>query len=745
MTLDSALLTYRPTESLVLPTDRKFFPFKIPNSHHQLRHYISTADPDKIHVAVGRIIFTIHISTRKREVVTILPFEPKCLTAGLGWIVVGGSENGDCAFIKLAVSGAVLSPRTRANNIDIDIDSPLPLYIDPVTRRRASSNHEIIIHGFGGSIVNSVTVHRLPPRCDRFSYEDIAVASNNDRSVSIYSLSKKENLKTIHHTVCMNYALISPDSKVLAAVGDSNQVWFYRIMPVTSARSRDFPGEGLLYDWEWPLIKRIDFNSVSETENQCCFTIAFSPCSSLCAVGSQGGTITIFDLNRIRDGDADEQAEVAVKEKQNDGDDVICVFRSSRSYLDVGAVRCMTFSPRPWDLLVWVEDHGRVGIADIRQAFSRRQIVKLDIEEKDLEHVRTHRLDKMPDGEPSGSEDEDDSLDHLTYEPESHPTSHRRRLNRDQDLNSIREELLAQDLTARERQIIDFLNAARWASSIEEGRQRTPRHVSPLQLSGGSRASPFSTSPPENSQLADDQNSGRPRTLEPRRRSSVVLSHQNQSSPAPSGLGLMPHPTVALRWTTSPSQLAPGDSPFQAASVNAGESSASAMDEEGTIFRSPSGERLAEIAFGTRIIFDRPRRTSNNSSGHRQRSLRSRSIPRRAERDPAATEAQARQDLRSNLATERLRLQRRAAIEESQRLSQWDYQYRRHADYSRRTPPRLRTELSGATDRAEIGVGTAGVGWGADGRTLYIGTEEGIFEYKINTQDRKTFPGISCR
>jgi len=42
-------------------------------------------------------------------------------------------------------------------------------------------------------------------------------------------------------------------------------------------------------------------------------------------------------------------------------------------------------------------------------------------------------------------------------------------------------------------------------------------------------------------------------------------------------------------------------------------------------------------------------------------------------------------------------------------------------------------------------VGTAGLGWSEDGRLLYVGTEEGILEYHVNIQDRKTFPDFSVK
>ncbi|KMU90374.1 hypothetical protein CIHG_08184 [Coccidioides immitis H538.4] len=264
--------------------------------HHQLRHYISTSDPDRIYVAVGRIIYTIHISSRKREIITVIPFEPKCLTAGLGWIGIGGSKNGDCAFIKLGDSG-ITSPRTRAAALDADIDSPLPLDLDPPLRRlppRAPGNSFLSNPRqdaeFGGSIVNSVTLHRLPAPREGLDHEDVAVLSNND---------KTEMLETIRHPICMNYAIISPDSKVLAAVGDANQIWFYHVRPITDEHGPVQDGDKLLSEWKWPLIKKVDLDSDPHYDDQCCFTIAFSPCSSLCAVGSQGGIITIFDMNSI--------------------------------------------------------------------------------------------------------------------------------------------------------------------------------------------------------------------------------------------------------------------------------------------------------------------------------------------------------------------------------------------------------------------------------------------------------------
>ncbi|KAK2853214.1 hypothetical protein FQN49_005297, partial [Arthroderma sp. PD_2] len=140
--------------------------------------------------------------------------------------------------------------------------------------------------------------------------------------------------------------------------------------------------------------------------------------------------------------------------------------------------------------------------------------------------------------------------------------------------------------------------------------------------------------------------------------------------------------------------------------------------------------------------------------GQRQRLTRSRSIPRRADRVPRVPGERSDprdpsdSDLRSTLAQERLRAQRQAAVEESQRLSEWEQQYRRVLELDNiRSSPRVRNlpgELYGGRESG-WGVGTAGVGWSEDGRTLYIGTVQGILEYHINLFDRKTFPAFSCR
>ena len=120
-----------------------------------------------------------------------LPWEPQCLDAGYGWICVGGSECGRCAFICIGES----SPnngrsRDRDRNHHAEVDALLPLDLDPESRLLAHSflqrsqasataggrrKSEVQIHEIGGSIVNSITIHRLLSDRKGFQEEVVAV------------------------------------------------------------------------------------------------------------------------------------------------------------------------------------------------------------------------------------------------------------------------------------------------------------------------------------------------------------------------------------------------------------------------------------------------------------------------------------------------------------------------------------------------------------------------------------------
>ncbi|KAH8690807.1 hypothetical protein BGW36DRAFT_389357 [Talaromyces proteolyticus] len=766
MTLDYTLPCLS-TDSLLLPTKRRFFPFKIPNFHRQLRHYISTADADKIYIVAHKIVHSIHIKSQNWDTIERVPFEPKCLAAAYGWIVVGGSDNGECAFIRLP-GREENYPVTESRVEETDVDTALPIELDLNSRTPPTASGEsrssfgpahgqsdipeIYTKTLSGSIVNSVTIHRFPGDNQRFAHEDVVVFSNNDKTVRLFSLTRTKLLETLPHPTCMNYAMISPDSKLLAAVGDENFAYFYRIQ--RDPNTVDYGDYNQrLSGWTWELIRRIELplstslRTTSRPDDGSCFTIAFSPASHLCAIGSQGGLISVYDV----------QAILSAKE------DAICslyVFSSSRPDSDAGAVRSMTFSPDPWDLLVWVEDTGRAGIADVRSGFYRRQIVHLDRDDPDLETVRTtfstplisrsgdEELDVRPGYRQItvGAFDDDSEIVHSG-------------LGSSRRLTPDREGM--QGLTNRERQIIDLLNTARWATrDVFDGDadERPPRASSNLRhgvntssIGDSDTADPSPrTTPPFRStdatlhELFREHYLGRAgsteRTLGQRRRGSIVVSQ-------PPGPGTSSNVEsadndisdadveVLLRLTASPMDIQSfGNSP---PSTDNNNSAGNGFSSNG----SGTGNRDREFFLSrATALFNPSSPFPETASTERQPSQRSRSIPRRSSRQGTTTESRydnqraTTAELRASVAAERLRRQR-VAVGET-RSPRWI----RHFMDNNLTERNL-----GYMPRDQDPGETAGVGWGHDGRSLYIGTVEGIYEFQLNVQDRKSFPVFSFR
>lgn len=521
----------------------------------------------------------------------------------------------------------------------------------------------------------------------------------------------------------MNFAIISPDSKVLAAVGDENRAYFYEIN-----RDMDNPvifSDNVLTEWNWTLLRCLELEISTRFDDGCCFTVAFSPSSHLCAVGSQSGIISIFDVKAIRES----------KDEKQDIDPTLCLFRSSRSYFDGGAVRCMTFSPAPWDLLVWVEDHGRAGIADIRQVFSRRQILTLDANEPGLQEVRTENISPATSsGEPSSdldssnplrSGDDVDNMQRAMLDLIEGPATERNTASSERQ--TLRENLI-EDLTERERQIIEFLNTARWSSRVEENPGERPPRMTfhPRSRSrpgahGSTDVANRSTSPLRYSdalhEFFRESYLGRTdRNLQPRRQGSVVLSQGNTTQIAHGSEGSTSNielqPTITLSWTASPSEIqaSPADTSRESQSMS-----------------------LTTGSAGGASADSQPHTTTRStlSADSRERSQRSSSIPRRSERLDTSLESRFEPsrmltaELRANVAAERLRRQRQAPAESSSRTGAWDQRYRQQfTGFDQTRSPRwIRHILNDLPDRNlsnQDPGGTAGVGWGADGRTLWV-------------------------
>lgn len=228
--------------------------------------------------------------------------------------------------------------------------------------------------------INCITLW-FPPKSlqayEKAHNEPIAVLANNDRTVTLVSLQdfeekdKIDALQTITYPDFVNRALISPDGRFLIAILDDPYLYIHeRVNKVIESPSTR-PSESA--DYQWEQTQRILLKSQNKgdrTDSRGSFAACFSNTGSYLAVGTQHGTISIFNAARLSNPDADP---------------LITTFQSSRPHSGPGAVRDMAFCPGPFDLLAWTEDRGHVGIADMRSNFIVRQIVS--IEESGFDHI----------------------------------------------------------------------------------------------------------------------------------------------------------------------------------------------------------------------------------------------------------------------------------------------------------------------------------------------------------------------
>ena len=88
---------------------------------------------------------------------------------------------------------------------------------------------------------------------------------NNDHSVRIFSLTQSRLLETLEFPTAMNHASISPDGKLLLAVGDRPTAFFCKRVRLSSALSR---GVSSYARYEWHEIVGLKL-SLAEPKDTC--------------------------------------------------------------------------------------------------------------------------------------------------------------------------------------------------------------------------------------------------------------------------------------------------------------------------------------------------------------------------------------------------------------------------------------------------------------------------------------------
>ncbi|KAI1136963.1 hypothetical protein F5Y05DRAFT_405060 [Hypoxylon sp. FL0543] len=370
-----------PTNNLLLQEGRKHYRSSVSPIHWQLRSLLSAEGQHILYFPAG--VNNTHIqrldtSTRECETIKVISFHPRCLIASKGYICCGG-ENGEFVVIRESGSNDAQADtlsrdfRSRLNSMEASNMAEAPMYqlqrdMLTVVERINGSNKTWSASSYkvGTERVNCITIWHPPQgtsASSRGRYKSpVAVVANNDKTITVVGLYEPDLQKDLLvYPDCVNRGVISPDGSLLVAICDDPYLYIH-VRRVCKSQHHS----GVYHEtFKWVALPRIRLRGPWNKDTADCrgsFAACFSPSGKYLAVGTQYGTISIFD---------------AVALKDPDSDPLITYFDSDRAPGECGAVRDMAFSPGPFDLLAWSEHRGRIGVADARTNFKRRQIISL--------------------------------------------------------------------------------------------------------------------------------------------------------------------------------------------------------------------------------------------------------------------------------------------------------------------------------------------------------------------------------
>lgn len=316
----------------------------------------------------------------------MISFHPRCLVATSGWICCGG-ENGEFTVIRDVgqTDGAddVLNSDFRSTLNSPDTSNMAEASMSQLQRDMLSIVERIngsnktwstSNHKFGIERVNCITIWQPPkppsnPAKPGHYPSPVAVLANNDKTVTVVGLYDCEEIEQIQYADCVNRAVISPDGTIMAAICDDPFLYIHVRKTPPKAKGNEF--------FDWVPMPKIHLKGQRPLDTSDCrgsFAAAFSPSGRHLAIGTQYGTISIFNTDALKDPDLNP---------------LVTYFNASRAPHESGAVRDMSFSPGPFDMLAWTEHRGRIGVADARTNFTQRQIISIDKHE-DFNHLSLH-------------------------------------------------------------------------------------------------------------------------------------------------------------------------------------------------------------------------------------------------------------------------------------------------------------------------------------------------------------------
>ena len=350
-------------------------PLTLPR-HWQLRSLISAGDRHIIYFPGGpssNFVQRLNTQTRECETIKFLTFVPRCLVAKDGWLCCG-SEGGEFVSFRTndQVASGLLSPDAAESQSPSDpTESNDEALLRLLSRSRRTQKQLVAKNAkMADERVNCITLWSPPDEltAHRLAYTfQVAVLANNDKTVTMVNLwesedsEKAEPFETIRYPDYVNRAIISPDGRLLVAILDD---------PFLYVHERVEKGSGHCWQQKQRLLLKSQ-NKTDQSNNRGSFAASFSSTGSYLAVGTQHGTVSIFDAKLLAEPHFDP---------------LITTFQSSKPKCSHGAIRDMAFCPGPFDILAWSEDRGNVGLADSRTNFAARQIISIS-DEADFEHI----------------------------------------------------------------------------------------------------------------------------------------------------------------------------------------------------------------------------------------------------------------------------------------------------------------------------------------------------------------------
>ncbi|PKS08779.1 hypothetical protein jhhlp_003388 [Lomentospora prolificans] len=671
-----------PTDAFVLKQSKTHYHIPVRSQHWQLRSLISVERKNVIYFPGGtknNHILRLDTDTHSLETIRVLSFSPRCLVAKNGWVCCGG-ETGEFTAVRLEQRP---DSSDMDMQLDLDPDARLPLDLDPPTDdspmlslvERATNRSKLLIAKSMRLVrdrVNCITLWFPPVDSSPWEgahTEPIAVLANNDKTVALVSLNDFEDndkidpLHVITYPDFVNRAVISPDGRLLISILDDPYLYVHE-------RTETGSGNQKQYKWEYRdryLLKSQRRDDKSQSRGS--FAACFSNSGAYLAIGTQYGTISIFDVSGFTD---------RLKNP------FLTSFQSSRPDTLFGAIRDMAFSPGPYDLLAWTEDRARVGIADIRTGFVYRQYIDIGDKEDGGQQVRI--------------------LDGNVIDPRLLG----RRRDRDERPSGV----------------------SPFASNVDRRRDDRPRYDSPLTTRHDSPLTPDETLI-----LEALQDGRRRREQRAAQRGTDPATRHSEGTPR---LGSNTRVSVWAERAARRAQIPTEQSRTESPSLG-----------EGT----PGLSRAIEVLLGNTL--DRPERDQDSSSAS-QRLPGQASGAITASGDPLIP--------RSNRARRGdWGLHRFDDLEALYSLAYGGSSdpIRNDNDTNRRDRTPFVAFLSdrefdnlmrrnNIDDREVHQVppqpdNTSGLAWSEDGRLLFVGAQNGIYEYRVNVMARKLQPSITLR